>query len=113
MNMYGYQAPYAHNYGRTTQNGFGGIIAAASINGGWAYIRKNESSAESRYTFVYGMFEYNFDAKIDPQRGKIVTLGNYILLFPFGMYLDKAFFSPRRRNILRISRRAVDLTKLL
>lgn len=129
MNMYGYQAPYAHNYGRTTQNGFGGInaalsadngealslldmcsdnypllstrperwlagsytgdiIAAASINGGWAYIRENESSTESRYTFVYGMFEYNFDAKIDPQRGKIVTLGSYILLFPFGMYLD-------------------------
>lgn len=25
--MYGFQAPYAHNYGRSTQNGFGGINA--------------------------------------------------------------------------------------
>lgn len=34
MNMYGYQAPYAHNYGRTTQNGFGGINAALSADNG-------------------------------------------------------------------------------
>lgn len=32
--MYGYQAPYAHNYGRTTQNGFGGINAALSADNG-------------------------------------------------------------------------------
>ena len=34
MNMYGYQAPYAHNYGRTTQNGFGGINAALGADNG-------------------------------------------------------------------------------
>ena len=125
MNMYGYQAPYAHNYGRTTQNGFGGInaalgadngevlslmdmcsdnypllstrperwlagtytgdiIAAATINGISAYIRKNESG----YTFVYNEREYDFYSALKPGRGKIVGLGSYILLFPFKMYLD-------------------------
>lgn len=124
MNMYGYQAPYAHNYGRTTQNGFGGInaalgadngealslidmcsdnypllstrperwlagsytgriIAAATINGLDAYIRKNESG----YTFVYNGVEYDFNSQFN-SRGRIVGLGSYILLFPFGMYLD-------------------------
>lgn len=139
MNMYGYQAPYAHNYGRTTQNGFGGInaalgadngealslldmcsdnypllstrperwlagsytgdiIAAASINGRWTYIRKNESEYATRYTFVYNETEYNFDVKIDPIRGKIVGLGSYILLFPFGMYLDT-----RARSVFQLT----------
>lgn len=126
MNMYGYQAPYAHNYGRTTQNGFGGInaalsadngealslldmcsdnypllstrperwladtytekiIAAATINGIQAYIREN---TPGNYTFVYNLSKYDFSSNFNPQRGKIVGLGSYILLFPFGMYLD-------------------------
>ena len=125
MNMYGYQAPYAHNYGRTTQNGFGGInaalsadngevlslldmcsdnypllstrperwlagtytgdiIAAANVNGRDAYIRRNASG----YTFVYNGTEYDFSSEMSPTRGRIVGLGSYILLFPFGMYLD-------------------------
>lgn len=136
MNMYGYQAPYAHNYGRTTQNGFGGInaalgadngevlslmdmcsdnypllstrperwlagtytgdiIAAASINGLSAYIRKN---TPGHYTLVYKEIEYNFESEMRPQRGKIVGLGSYILLFPFKMYLDT-----RARSITQLT----------
>ena len=136
MNMYGYQAPYAHNYGRTTQNGFGGInaalgadngevlslmdmcsdnypllstrperwlagtytgdiIAAASINGISAYIREN---TPGHYTFVYNEREYDFEPGMTPPRGKIVGLGSYILLFPFGMYLDT-----RARSITQLT----------
>lgn len=135
MNMYGYQAPYAHNYGRTTQNGFGGInaalgadngevlslmdmcsdnypllstrperwlagtytgniIAAANVNGRDAYIRKNTSG----YTFVYNGAEYDFSSEISLTRGRIVGLGSYILLFPFGMYLDT-----RARSITQLT----------
>lgn len=32
--MYGFYAPYGHNYGRTTQNGFGGINANKSADNG-------------------------------------------------------------------------------
>lgn len=32
--MYGFYAPYSHNYGRTTQNGFGGINANKSADNG-------------------------------------------------------------------------------
>ena len=136
MNMYGYQAPYAHNYGRTTQNGFGGInaalgadngevlslmdmcsdnypllstrperwlagtytgdiIAAASINGISAYIREN---TPGHYTLVYNEREYDFEPGMTPPRGKIVGLGSYILLFPFGMYLDT-----RARSITQLT----------
>ena len=136
MNMYGYQAPYAHNYGRTTQNGFGGInaalgadngevlslmdmcsdnypllstrperwlagtytgdiIAAASINGISAYIREN---TPGHYTLVYNEIEYNFESEMRPQRGKIVGLGSYIMLFPFKMYLDT-----RARSITQLT----------
>lgn len=136
MNMYGYQAPYAHNYGRTTQNGFGGInaalsadngevlslldmcsdnypllstrperwlagtytgdiIAAANVNGRDAYIREN---TPGNYTFVYNLSEYDFSSNFNPQRGKIVGLGSYILLFPFGMYLDT-----RARSITQLT----------
>ena len=135
MNMYGYQAPYAHNYGRTTQNGFGGInaalsadngevlslldmcsdnypllstrperwladtytgdiIAAANVNGRDAYIRRNASG----YTFVYNGTEYDFSSEMSPTRGRIVGLGSYILLFPFGMYLDT-----RARSITQLT----------
>lgn len=135
MNMYGYQAPYAHNYGRTTQNGFGGInaalgadngevlslmdmcsdnypllstrperwlagtytgkiIAAANVNGSDAYIRRNASG----YTFVYKGTEYDFSSEMSPTRGRIVGLGSYILLFPFGMYLDT-----RARSITQLT----------
>lgn len=135
MNMYGYQAPYAHNYGRTTQNGFGGInaalsadngevlslldmcsdnypllstrperwlagtytekiIAAATINGRDAYIRRNASG----YTFVYNGKEYDFSSEMSPTRGRIVGLGSYILLFPFGKYLDT-----RARSITQLT----------
>lgn len=139
MNMYGYQAPYAHNYGRTTQNGFGGInaslsadngevlslldmcsdnypllstrperwlagtytgdiIAAATINGLDAYIRKNASG----YTFVYDGREYDFNSQFK-SRGKIVGLGSYILLFPFKMYLDT-----RARSITQLTAEEYD-----